>query len=362
MKITKNFRLKNLVTPLTDRRRPVYRWFLMKESFSSALVHLLADSWRLGKGDFVYDPFCGAGTVLLACQERGIDCLGCDVHPVLFFISKVKTREYEIAGIQKFANEILSSKFEKVEIDTARKLERVFPRGLLEDIAFFMQKISEIDREDVQGLLLLALRNAALRAGGVSKDGAVLRKSGGGGNLKVALKKEIERMIGDLKIFRRKECSTKLEFKDAREMKPEKPVSAIITSPPYLMKEEYISVYGLEEWLFRTPVQNKELFLNFSSSGSTLEETAERYFQNLEIAIARLFDACGAGARVCFVVSDGGSRDGVVEVCEKTGEIAKEVGFKVKKILVVNERWCTTPSRKKIGKMREALLFWEKKP
>ncbi|MFN4132993.1 MAG: DNA methyltransferase, partial [Candidatus Hadarchaeales archaeon] len=278
MKITRDLRLKNLVTPRPDRCKPVYRWFLMKESFSSDLVHLLIKSWHLGRGDFVHDPFCGAGTTLLACKEHGIDSLGYEVHPVLFFASRVKTRNYNVADIRAFANEILNMKFEKVDIDATGVVERLFPKNLLEDIAFFRWGISKIDKEDVREFLLLAIRNAMMHVGGVYKNGAVLRKGKTKGSLRAALKVEVEKMLGDLEIFQQKECSTKLEFRDARETAPERHVSAIITSPPYPLKEEYVTAYRLEEWLFGTCVQNPRLFLNISPPEGSLEESAERYF------------------------------------------------------------------------------------
>jgi hypothetical protein len=63
---------------------------------------------------------------------------------------------------------------------------------------------------------------------------------------------------------------------------------------------------------------------------------------------------------VALVTSDAGFSDRVVEVCLPLSRLAEEVGFKARKMLVVNERFCTTPSRRKIGKMQEAIIFLEK--
>ena len=61
IRVSKKLEFGKLVTPIFDRNRPVYRWFQMKESFSSGLVKMLLDLWEL-KNEVVLDPFCGAGT------------------------------------------------------------------------------------------------------------------------------------------------------------------------------------------------------------------------------------------------------------------------------------------------------------
>src|SRR5437870_12295862 len=41
-------------------------------------------------GFFVLDPFCGSGTVMLKCQERGFNSLGFDINPLAVMISSAK--------------------------------------------------------------------------------------------------------------------------------------------------------------------------------------------------------------------------------------------------------------------------------
>lgn len=361
MRISKDLRLGKLVTPALDRQRPVYRWFLMKESFSSHFVRLLIKSWALSKEDFILDPFCGAGTVPLAAQEHGIKCLGYEVHPVLFLVSNVKTMKYDVGTLRAVAGDLLRKKFERVDAQAPARFSKLLAPHLLEDILFFRNKIFTIE-ESLRDFFLLALRNAVVKAGGLYREGAILRKrEGKRGRFRSLFSSEIEKMLKDLELLKRRDYSTRLELRDAREMNPEAPVTAVITSPPYPLKQEYIEAYRLEEWLFMLPAQDPAAFLNFSPQGSTIEEAVEMYIKNISTVINRVFEVCGDGAEICFVVSDGGSKTGVVEACERTCRLAEEAGFKIKKMVVVNERWCTTPSRKKLGLLREALLFWEKK-
>ena len=78
----------------------VYNWYYYKEGFSRELVMRLLDMFSpQGK---VLDPFCGVGTTLLACRERGIPSEGMDVHPVSVFASRVKLADYDTLSLSNF--------------------------------------------------------------------------------------------------------------------------------------------------------------------------------------------------------------------------------------------------------------------
>jgi DNA modification methylase len=34
------------------------------------------------EGDYVYDPFCGSGTTIIAAERTGRKCLACELSPV----------------------------------------------------------------------------------------------------------------------------------------------------------------------------------------------------------------------------------------------------------------------------------------
>jgi SAM-dependent methyltransferase len=42
----------------------------------------------------ILDPFCGTGTTLLACAERGLDCDAIDINPFLVWLARAKTARY----------------------------------------------------------------------------------------------------------------------------------------------------------------------------------------------------------------------------------------------------------------------------
>ena len=375
LKISEKLQLGRMVTPIPDRKRPVYNWFQMKESFSRDLVGLLVETWGLEKENMVLDPFCGAGTTPLACREFGLDCVGFDVHPMLLFVSRVKLRDYNVDKLRSAVHRVVRSKFERVEVEAPGFVSRVFPTSVLEDIAHFRDKIMEVEDEAIREFMLLGLVSASMQCSWARKDGAAIKVARRPvPPLRKALERQLMRMCRDLEHFRTKPSNTTVEHCDARKMRLEdESVGAVITSPPYLRKQEYASVYRIEQWILGVEGPLAEELIGVRPKGgadenfSEVEEFAKDrpsevgfYFRDMFSAIMELYRVCRVGGKVCMVTSDGCLPEGVVEVCVPLSELAEKAGFRAKRVIVVNKRYCTTPARKKVGVAREALLMWEK--
>ena len=69
----------------------VHNWYRLVLGYSDRTVAFLLDRLGVRKGDCVLDPFCGAGTTLVECMKRGIDCVGVDANPSSCFAATVKT-------------------------------------------------------------------------------------------------------------------------------------------------------------------------------------------------------------------------------------------------------------------------------
>lgn len=372
MKVSKKLQLGKLATPLPDRKRPVHRWFQLKESFSSGLVQLLAETWGLGEGDLVLDPFSGAGTTALACKELGVDCTGHEPHPVFLFASETKLKDYRAEELRQVVEKITKVRFENVEAEVPGYMRRVIPKHLLADVVFFKNEISGVD-ERLQGFLSLGLAGAVFGGGGVYKDGAAV-KVGKKSHLpfREVFRRKLFEMCSDVEQFKGKSCDVRIKNRDARDLELSGgSVDAVITSPPYLQKPEYIRAYAVEQWLWGLDEPETQRFVGAQSgpnegSFSEIEPVEDEpheanvYFKEMLDVIRELHRVCKPRATVCMVVSDGCFQTGVVEVGVRLSRLAEKVGFKPKRVMVVNERWATTPSRKKIGVMNESLLFWEK--
>ncbi|MDI6643269.1 MAG: hypothetical protein QMD95_04375 [Candidatus Hodarchaeaceae archaeon] len=375
MKVVEKLQLGRLVTPIPDRRRPIYNWFPLKEAFSRDLVHLLAKTWGLGEGDLVLDTFCGVATAPLACKELGLDCVGFDVHPVLLFASQVKLRDYNVEELRVVARELVKSRYERQEIEAPSFVTRVFSKPALEDMTSFKRKILEVEDEGVRDFLLLGLVNAAMDCSWAYKDGAAIKVvKRPTPPLRKALERWLYGMCSDVEKFKAGAGKCRVERCDARKLKLEdESVDAVITSPPYLGKQEYIHAYRIEQWILGLEGPFADEFIgvrardigeeDFSEVAGFVEDKpleARPYFKDMLLVLRELHRVCKRGARICFVTSDGCYPTGVVEVCETLSKLAERAGFRAKRVIIVNRRYCTTPRRKKLGVAREGLLLWEK--
>ncbi len=323
----------------------------------------------------VLDPFCGAGTTPLACKELGLDCVGFDVHPVLLFASQVKLQDYNVEELRAVARELVKSKFEGQEIEAPGFITRVFSRPALDDMAFFKRKIMEVEDERVRDFLLLGLVNAAMDCSWAYKDGAAIKVvKRPVPPLRKALERQLMRMCCDVEHFKSKPAEARVEHCDVRKLKLEgESVDAVITSPPYMKKQEYVYAHRIEQWVLGLDGPSADELIgvragdiageDFSQVSEFVENKpieAKAYFKDMYGAIRELYRVCRHGAKICVVTSDGCFPDAAVEVCVPLSELAEKVGFRAKRIIVVNRRYCTTPARRKVGVAREALLFWEK--
>src|SRR6266850_5872269 len=70
---------------------PVHDWYRFVLSFPPHLVRQYISSFGIGPDDLLLDPFCGTGTTLVEAKKNGIRSVGCDAHPFVALISRVKT-------------------------------------------------------------------------------------------------------------------------------------------------------------------------------------------------------------------------------------------------------------------------------
>jgi len=372
MKISEKLWLGRLATPLPDRRRPVYNWFPMKEAFSRDLVFLVAETWGLGDEDMVLDPFCGTGTTPLACKELGLNCVGFDAHPAALFASRVKLRDYDVAKLRESVENFLREDLEAREVDAPSFVTRAFSKSVLEEIVAARQRLSEIEDCAVKEFMLMGLSAAAMKCSWAHKDGAAIKvMKRPVPPLGKELGFQLRRMCNEVEAFKNKGSAIRVDQGDARKMNLENgKINAVITSPPYLGKKEYVHAQRLEQWVIGLEVPNELGLIGSVNEENDYSEVAEfvegkpqdskAYFKGMLSAIREIHRVCSDGANVCMVVSDGCTQDGPVDACITLSEIAEKVGFRAKSLIVVNKRHCTTPARKKVGIAREGLLFWTK--
>lgn len=368
-----------LATFAHNKSKPIYNWLYYKESFSRELVMKILDLFGAKEG-LLLDPFCGVGTTVLACKERGIDSIGMDAHPLAVFVSRTKLKDYRREDIVTEMNRILSKEFVDPRLKITNMLmKKGFPKHALEEIVFYRDLIMQSRNKDVRDFLLLGLMNVAMRCSWISKDGSVLkikRKKSTPLPRKI-IKHQLAGMLKDLDRIRFGKSRVRVDFGNARKMGlTDNIIDFVITSPPYLNKREYENVFSIEQGLFLDMI-GMEPYSGYIGSdlndlgkdsarlakileGIKLPKTAMSYFMDMYQAIEEMYRVCKPGARVAMVVGNGCYPSGVVASDVILSNIAASIGFHPESIIVLNKRWCTKDRTKRVGELRESLLIWEK--
>lgn len=380
-----------LATFVPNKGLPVYDWFYYKEGFSRELVMQLLRMFRPESSEWVLDPFCGAGTTLLACRESGVNSVGFDVLPVSVFASRVKTRDYDKGELRESLSGILKARYSRPRFVVKHPMiRRAFPPRLLEQVVFFRNQISGLKDRAIREFFMLCLMNVAVKSSYLWKDGAVLKiRKKPVPPVKDMLKRQARRMIRDVEDPENPSSKARalVDFGDSRSVRLEDgSVKAVITSPPYLNKIEYTRIYDVENELFLSHVMPEPPVRTFigltlekleKSSAmlakaldpetvNSLPQEACPYFTDMMQSIGELHRVCQSGARVGLVVGNGcfpQVPEGVSDVVESDvllSRLARAAGFEVEKIVVLNKRWCTRNRTEKVGQLRESLLLWRK--
>jgi hypothetical protein len=255
------------VTPARLKRRPIHRWYLFPHSFTGDLVDALIDDWGLDESDQILDPFCGAGTTLLAAKKRGIPATGYDLSPLAVLASQVKTSNYQGTRLRSQWQR-LHNRIDPRSWNAPSKIYPVLVRealpgkllGAFDAIARSIEALecSDAERRFFQLALVRTLPqfSRAVATGGWLSWIANQKKTGG---ILHALQEQVGLMLDDVEaggLPRRRYWSA--EIGDARSL-PAKAgaYSAVVTSPPYPNRHDYTRVFGVELMF---------LFLNWSQT------------------------------------------------------------------------------------------------
>ena len=371
MKIEENPRIGKLLTFNPNKHLPIYNWFYFKEGFSRDLVLMLLDIMHVRENEKVLDPCCGVGTTLLACREMGLKSLGFDVLPIAVFASTVKLSDYNVNVLKEYRKKITGAKFVKPDVsDAPNFVKRFFSNYALEDIYFLREEINKhVKNEMEKRFFMLALVNAAIRCSYIRKDGAVLKiRKRKVPSLRYVYNRMLNKMIHDLYSNLGK-IDAFVGYGDCR-MLPldDECIDVIITSPPYLNKTEYTKIFGIEHFLisdFYKPGFQRffgletygKVELDFLDETLDLTKTAEFYLKDLSLMFKELFRVCNDNARVAIIIGDALVKGKILDMLYIASDIASYHGFRVSRITIANKRIATTPKRKKIGILREGIIF-----
>lgn len=259
-KLKDNFILSRAVTFQLSKKLPVHSWFQYTQGFSPQIVDYYLDRWNCKRNEVFLDPFVGSGTSLLQCQSRGIKSHGWDISPLSIFLSKVKTTPVDLKKVNKMLEQLYSkfkgSKKQALTIPAELKehFEKVFSQTILEQLSEFQNWFIEQKESAELNFILCAALSTLEEVSNIRKHGSHYRfmnNDNVGVNKKLSFeglsfirsfKTKIRNQINELSSIKESPTATVYNA-DARNAKLKYNVKAdwVITSPPYLNRNNYIA-------------------------------------------------------------------------------------------------------------------------
>lgn len=259
--------------------QPIHRWFRYREGYSIELVKELIKG--LPKGSIILDPFCGAGTSLLAAREVGLPSIGIDVNPISTLVSKVKTTVLTSAEVQDLYGfikglSLLSAKSLADDKPSFKIIDKVFEKNILHALLVFRHAIKQIESTRVRDFIFVAWLSMLENVSNVYKEGNGLkyknRKRTDQGYIHLPMEawqravfpndkftfvrdrliQQLNQMIDDLAVMPKKENDVKIIEGSAEDLNlhvQSNSIAMAVFSPPYCNCFNYFKMYKVELWM-----------------------------------------------------------------------------------------------------------------
>ena len=389
------------------KKTPVQRWFPYREGYSIRLVDTFIKEYKI-RGN-VFDPFVGSGTTLLASRVNDLNSFGIDVNPMSVFVARVENEQYsdedkiqleEEIGV--YANLEKSKEVFQTHFSLANK---VFNYEILQALLQSKEYIKCINREKVKSLFFLAWLSIIEDVSNIKKEGNGIkyknRKRTPNGYVNIERKKwedknfpankynfvksrlleKLSNTLFDLK-YKYGKCNERpniyhgncLEFDNFFQDELE----LTFFSPPYCNCFDYFEIHKVEIWLgdfinkkedlrelrkasFRShtnsskdkPIMYKNEYLERLIAlfrpkklwNNRIPEVVRGYFDDMYTLLEKLYLQTMKNGYVGIVVGNSAYSGVVIPTDILIAIIAKEIGFKVKNIIIT--RHLTTSSQQK---------------
>ncbi|WP_027255207.1 Eco57I restriction-modification methylase domain-containing protein [Planktothrix agardhii] len=410
--------LSSLVTFKPNKKVPIHRWYNYTQGYSGKLVESLLKELEVSSSALVYDPFAGSGTTLLSCRKLGFASVGVEISPLMVWIAKQKVKRWDSNKIRDAAAQISSQKKQCASNSNLLFQEyfnKAYDPEILEQIIGWRNWIQDAKLDEEQkDFLTLALLCILEEVSLIRKHGShyrFLNNTDSVGleklntptiafdaDIQPILIRQIEGMIRDVEITHWHTplsdcniyCGDSLSF--SQEISN---IDVVITSPPYLNRNNYIAQQKAEISLlellpsydayrdlvrktFRSHVESNlsgkpetsiaeiqqildQLELT-DNNNPKIPQMIAGYFEDLKRTLQVLSQKVKSGGYVAFVV--GNSRWGgvVVPVDHLLAMLAESCNFSVEQILVTRMKGNSPQQMKRYGRVpvRESIVIIRK--
>ncbi|MCS7282526.1 MAG: hypothetical protein RMK65_07750 [Anaerolineae bacterium] len=410
-RMREELRLGNLVSYVGNRDVPLLRLYRYKEAFAFGFVEEWLDRLGAGPEDYVFDPFCGMGTTLLAASLRGISAVGVDRLPVAAFIAQTLPLFFQIRPgeiLETFARLTqIAPRMQPARVAMDVAIMRVaFPEETLDYLRRWKAAIDTLEFPYREVFLLLFF-SILEPCSYTSKDGQFLRlrRTKKTANPEEALAGRVLEAEKDLQRIR--ELGWKAPAGDSwtvvlgdtrylDDVPFQRAPTVLITSPPYANRYDYTRTYSLElcfhfvrnfdelrslrHSLLRSHIEARLAPTEVPphpAVGEMVEILRARrqklnnpkipdmltaYFVDMQQAIREWRRVLSPGARVALVVDNVRFEGYLLPVDLILSEIAEREGFRTEEIVVARYKGNSSQQMGRFGRVpvRESIVVWRK--
>ena len=222
----------------------------IKPSFAHWLIESVSK-----KGDVVYDPFCGIGTVPLEASIMGRRSIGNDLNPYAYSITKSKLDNRGIVSELDYLNEIDLKKSERINLNNVEGwVKEYYHPNTLKEILYLVDVFKKDCRHFLLGCLLGIShghrpQHLSIRTGYIipyipnPKPDVVYKNS-----IEKLIQK-VNRMYKSQPFF---EYDPEVFLGDSRSTPfiKDKSIDVVVSSPPYYDTLDYVSTNKLRLYLY----------------------------------------------------------------------------------------------------------------
>lgn len=262
--------LRKEVTFQNSKKMEIHNWFQYTQGFSPGLLGYYVEKWDINKSKKLLDPFVGSGTSLLFSQFRGIPSEGWDISPLAVLLSESKTTnfiEFDIETIKrKLGKDILEvndlKDLDNYPLQIVKHLKKSFPEQTLKEILSVRNAIKRVENKDLQNICLVAFISTLEKSSYIRKHGSHYRfmnteNTGVQRKLDFAnidykqnFYSKLEEIIREIGKNQSRRAESIVKLQDARFGKISGDLATfVITSPPYLNRNNYIAQSKIEMFL-----------------------------------------------------------------------------------------------------------------
>jgi DNA modification methylase len=409
--IHEELELTSLVSYVGNKSIPFLRIYRYKEAFAFNFVKDFLKRFEATSNDYVFDPFSGLGTTIFTSLFSGIPSVGIDRLPIAYFISKtlpkfLQLKENELKEIWKSTvSKVNKNKPADVAMDVP--IMRVaFDNKSLLDLRKLKTTIDDLSvpYHDILLLLFFAILE---ECSFTAKDGQFLRLSRDKkiSNPIEAMDGKVSQTEEDIRRIRtifphlaiKKEVMPDVYLGDTRDLsniKFKKKPTVIITSPPYANRYDYTRTYSLELCfhfvknfeelkairfgILRSHIESKinngelaphpiikevvEALTRKKLNNPKIPSMIITYFIDMQKVIKEWYKVLASGAKVAMVIDNVRFEGELIPVDLVLSDMAEEVGFEVKEIIVARYKGNSSQQMRKYGKIpvRESIVIWER--